>query len=634
VRTADGREVRLPAVYATVDHPFHAARAEVLRRALGDGHLLRWIGSHQGGYPVELYPLGVAGLEVVLWGVLFGSLPMGLVHKLTVVLIFLAPGLAYALAARRDRMSLGVGLVALAAHVVVRGWWWSGGYQELVEWGLVTNVAAAVSALFVLVFLTSYLHRGRGLDGALAALCGGFCLYSNPRSGIALAIVGVGTALAVGVGDRAEPGLARRILGRLAVVGGAVALIAAPQIVSLVRFEDLYYFVQYERYADLAAYWDSSIQAVSGPVFVMTIVGLATALALPGRPIARAAAVTLTLYCLVTGYVGVGSGSGSLVEQLEATRLMPFQRMLMIFLAAVAVHDLAMWVFGQLSKAPGLTTDVALIALAAVLPWIYVISPPGWIPVGDRGLVEVPTAADPSIADLEEAVRAADTRAAPGTALLVLGSTVSWHGNMWAPLWSERPFFYDDWLWYWQTRHVGPYDPRTEHAYRPSEMADVLSPEFLSEHGIGAVIVTRTARTELAAQAATLASNLEQIRSGVYDAYLVRSPTTIVTFDGANAESLSVSDQEIEAAGTGTGGTAEIRRNWFPRWRAWVNGERVAITETEDGYMSVPVPSGPVEIELKYVVDRWDWLARVLCLAGLLIAGALVRPPRPPNPGG
>src|SRR4030095_4414583 len=133
-----------------------------------------------------------------VWGLLLGSLPIVLVHKLVVVLIFLAPGLAYALAAHRDRMPLGVGLVALAAHVVVRGWWWSGGYQELVEWGLVTNVAAAVSALFVLVFLTSYLDRGRGWDVALAALCGVFCLYSNPRSAIALAIVGVGAAMAVG----------------------------------------------------------------------------------------------------------------------------------------------------------------------------------------------------------------------------------------------------------------------------------------------------------------------------------------------------------------------------------------------------------------------------------------------------
>jgi hypothetical protein len=662
VRTADGSAVRLPNVYGTVDHPFHATRADLLRRAILDGHPLRWVGSHQGGYPVEFYPLGVAGLEVGLWALLVGSVPMLVVHKLVVTLIFLAPGLAYGLAARRDRLPLGVGLVALAAHVVVRGWWWSGGYQELVEWGLITNVAAAVSALFVLVFLTSYLDRGRGWDGALAALFGGFCLYSNPRSAIALAIVGVGAGVAVGFGrwaDRRIPRTRRggppcppssrtrsgveeegghegpppqvlgeftQIVKRLVMVALATALIAAPEIVSLLRFEHLYYFVQYQKYADLSAYWHSSIQAVSGPVFVVGLAGLATALVLPWRPITRAIGITFALYCLVTAFLSEGAGPGSLVEQLETTRLMPFQRLLMLFLAAVAVHDLAWWLAGLVPRARGLATDAVLIVVSVAMPVLYVLSPPAWIPVGDRGLVEVPTAAVPGIADLREAVRVADEAAAPGTALLVLGSTLSWHSNLWAPLWSDRPFFYDDWLWYWQTRHVGPYDPLTEHAYDPAAMDDVLSPDYLDEHGIGAVIVTRTARTDLAASAAESASNLERIRSGNYDVYLVRDPTTVVTVGSTNAESESVTDQQIDAVGTSTGGVAKIRRNWFPRWRAWVNGRSVPVTETADGYMTVSVPSGRVEIELKYVVDRWDWVARAMCVAGLAMVVVLAVP--------
>lgn len=623
MRLADGREVRLPNVYGTVDHPFHATRAELLRKAVLDGHPLRWVGSHQGGYPVEFYPLGVAGLEVALWVVMLGSLPMLVIHKLAVVLIFLAPGVAYALAAHRDRLPLGVGLVALAAHAVVRGWWWSGGYQELVEWGLVTNIAAAVSALFALVFLTAYLHRGRGLDGAIAALCGGFCLYSNPRSGIALAIIGAGSGLAVLFSGRVQSEALRRIAGRLSLAGAAVALIAAPEIVSLFRFKHLYYFVQYERYGDLAAYWHSSIQAVSGPVFVLAIAGLATGLAVPGRAITRAAAITCAIYSLATAFLGVGAGPGSLVEQLEATRLMPFQRLLMVFLAAVAVHDLARWFFGLLPKLRCLATDAALIVVSAVLPILYVLSPPAWIPVGDRGLVEVETAAKPGVADLREAVRAADAGAAPGTALLVLGSTVSWHANLWAPLWSERPLFYDDWLWYWQTRHVGPYNPLTEHAYRPGDMAKVLTSDYLGEHGIGAVVVTGTARTAEAAQAAASAPKLERVRTGVYDVYLVREPTSIVTLAGVPAESMTLADQSVGAVGMSSGGTAVVRRNWFPRWRATVNGEAVPITETADGYMAIPIPSGRAEIELRYIVDRWDWLGRAMCGSGLVLVIAL-----------
>jgi hypothetical protein len=660
VRLPNGTLARLPNVYGTVDHPFHATRADLLRRALIDGHSLRWIGSHQGGYPVEFYPLGVAGLEVGLWALLAGSVSMLVVHKLTVVLIFLAPGLAYALAARRDRLPLGVALTALAAQVVVRGWWWSGGYQELVEWGLVTNVAAAVAALFVLVFLTSYLDRGRGWDGALAALFAAFCLYANPRSGIALVIAGFGAAVAVGTnastGSRRREilrfvqdaqgggaanlnilseardlsplwsGVLWQIVRRLLILAMVTALLSAPELVSLLRFEHLYYFVQYQRYDDFGAYWHSSIQAVSGPVFVVGLVGLVTALVVPRRSITRAAATTLVLYCLVTAYLSVGSWPGNFVQQLETPRLMPFQRYLMLFLAAVAVHDVTRWLAGLLPRARELVTDGALIAVSALLPVLYVLAAPAWIPIGDRGLVSVPTAATPGIADLREAVRAADQAAAPGTALLVLGSTLSWHSNLWAPLWSDRPFFYDDWLWYWQTHQVGPYDPLTEHAYQPTAMDEVLSPDFLAEQGIGAVIVSRTARTDLAASAAASAPNLQRIRSGTYDVYLLRSPVTVVTFGGVNAESVLNSDQTVEAAGTSAGGTAEIRGNWFPRWRAKVNGESAPVAETADGYMSVPVPSGRVNLKLQYVVDRWDWLARAMCVAGLLLVAFLAVP--------
>src|SRR4051794_21932959 len=51
---------RLPNTFASVDHPFHVARAEIVWRELASGNVVRWIGQHQGGYPVEFYPLGEA----------------------------------------------------------------------------------------------------------------------------------------------------------------------------------------------------------------------------------------------------------------------------------------------------------------------------------------------------------------------------------------------------------------------------------------------------------------------------------------------------------------------------------------------------------------------------------------------
>ena len=90
----DGTSRRVPAALGLVDHPFHAVRGEVLRRALASGHLLDWISNHQGGYPVEFYPLGVAALDVAAWGLALGSLPMMIIHKFVVIAIFIAPLLA------------------------------------------------------------------------------------------------------------------------------------------------------------------------------------------------------------------------------------------------------------------------------------------------------------------------------------------------------------------------------------------------------------------------------------------------------------------------------------------------------------------------------------------------------------
>src|SRR3954451_7895477 len=75
----------LPNTFATVDHPFHVARAEMLWHELSQGHLLRWVGQHQGGYPVEFYPLGETWLEVSLRFLSLGWLPAAGAHTLVTI---------------------------------------------------------------------------------------------------------------------------------------------------------------------------------------------------------------------------------------------------------------------------------------------------------------------------------------------------------------------------------------------------------------------------------------------------------------------------------------------------------------------------------------------------------------------
>jgi hypothetical protein len=241
-----------------------------------------------------------------------------------------------------------------------------------------------------------------------------------------------------------------------------------------------------------------------------------------------------------------------------------------------------------------------------------VISPPSFIPASDRGLVRVGSMAAPGIADLHGAVEQADAQAPPGTAILILGTTVSWHDQMWATLWSDRWFFYDDWLWYWQREHVGEYDPETEHAY-PVD-SSTIDPAYLATHGIGAIIVTGEARA-----AAAGAPFLTPIRSGTYDAYLVANATTTSTLDGVNVLS-RIDDESIHVSGIQDGGTITIRENWFPRWRATIDGRSVPVVHRPDGYMDVTAPPGGGTLTLTYTATSMDWIARAVAVIAALAA--------------
>jgi hypothetical protein len=156
-------------------------------------------------------------------------------------------------------------------------------------------------------------------------------------------------------------------------------------------------------------------------------------------------------------------------------------------------------------------------------------------------------------------------------------------------------------------------------------MAEVLDPAFLAEHGIGAIVFTETARTAAVAGVIATTQGITPTGEGSWTTYLVETPTTLVSFDGGNALTSKIDGSLITATGAGAGGTAKIRMNWYPRWRATVNDKPAPIVESTDGYMEVPIPIGDVEIELHYVVDSWDWLARMLCFAGAaaLVAGLL-----------
>jgi hypothetical protein len=624
VELGDGRTLRMVQTFGGVDHPFHIARAETLLRALGDGHPLRWVGQHQGGYPVEFYPLGVAWLEVGLWAFLLGALPVAAVHKLVVIAIFLLPGLAYALLPRRDGWPLGVGLVAFAVHVAVPGGSYGGGYHELVGWGLVTNVAASVALLFVLLWLTGYLAGGARSAAAGAALASAFALYSNPRSGIALGVIGVAAVLALAVAEGGDRIPLRTLVARLLLVAGVAGLLAAPELFSLLRYQDLYYFVRYESYEDLGAYLHAARVATTLPWLMLGAVGVAVGLLVPGRPLTRAAAIALVLYATMTIALSGGGDGGGPIEQLETVRLMPFQRLLTIYLAAVALAQAAYWLLPGRRWSPA--RDLAFLGAAAWVVVALVLGPPTTARSDEVGLFPVEGSAVASRASLEAAVAAADAAAAPGTALYVVGSTPPyWHEQLWAPLTTERPLRYDNWLWNWHTRLSAPgYDYRNGNAFSRRTVPQTFDPAFLAEHGIGGVVVTGADAKRAAAESRALVP----LVSGAFDAYRVAQPTGVVSYDGGTITSVDLGDGRITATVNGGGGEVRIRENWFPRWRVTVNGERASVSRTDDGYMAVDVPIGEVNVALSYTVDGLDWLARGVTSLGTVAVAALLLPTR------
>ena len=620
--------VQLPNTFASVDHPFHIARAEALWRTLSSGQLLRWIGQHQGGYPVEFYPLGEAWLEVAVRALSLNTLSAPGAHTLAVIALFLAPGIAFCLLAGADGWSPAVGVMALVLHVSLPGSWYDGGYTELVQWGLVTNVAAAVASLLMLPLVIRFLVTGKGWPGAATVAFAAAAFYSNPRSSIGLAALGAGAWLALALrrhiparrGDACvaptDRGWVGAITLRAAQVAGLAALLAAPELMALARFGDLYRFVRYSGYDEIAAYITAAAGAVTVPVAILGLAGLAFGLAVRDRIATTAAAMALVLYMLLTVVVAFFPAAARLAPQLEPTRLMPLQRFLTIYLAAVAIWLALTWIVSRVKAAQPWAAPLAATALAAMFLLIQTrpldVAPDPATPAAPPvSLYAVATSAQPQQADLEAAVRAADAGAPPGTALLVVGSALSWHQQLWAPLWTERPLFYDNWLWYWHPDHDGTpgYAFAAGHHYPDPERT--LDPDYLARHGIGAVVVTTAVR-----EAAAVSPLLRPLHGGIYDAYAVIDPVATVTFDGQNALDVAFHDQRVWARAESAATSIVIRANWHPRWRVIAGENGADVSRRSDGYFQATLSAEATQVVAVYALQPVDWAARLLALIG------------------
>jgi hypothetical protein len=114
--------------------------------------------------------------------------------------------------------------------------------------------------------------------------------------------------------------------------------------------------------------------------------------------------------------------------------------------------------------------------------------------------------------------------------------------------------------------------------------------------------------------------NLEfQQTIGYWDLYLVRNPGAIVTNGDTQPTSLTIENERITATFEAASGDVYVRRNWFPRWEAYADGQQIDVERTDNGYMSLEIPAGTQEVELIYAVTWLDLLGRMAAVLGLAL---------------
>jgi hypothetical protein len=315
------------------------------------------------------------------------------------------------------------------------------------------------------------------------------------------------------------------------------------------------------------------------------------------------------------------SGADTWIQQLEATRLMPVQRLLTIYAAAVGLAAASTVAAARWRMPSWAATTTQAVVVGAML--VIYLGPERLMPFWSRGLYPVQRSGVAEMATFQQVLTVAGDQAPPGTAIFVAGSAIAGHQQLWAPVRLDRLFFYDEWMWYWHTQHPGPYDPERASKFDPDRIGEAWDRAYLDRNAIGAVVVARAMQPR-----ADQAPALRRVFGGTFGLYTVIDPVGLITLAGRAPARIEIANASLTAEGTSAGGDAVVRRNWFPRWRATVNGAAVPIVHTDDGYMRVRIPSGAARLDLVYVLDRVDVAARVLGLVGVAMLAVLAWAPR------
>ena len=658
----DGRTIRLPDTFTSIDHPFHIAKERATVDALRAGHLPAWFSAQQGGFPAEFYPTGGDVIVAFAYLLFFGTIPLAVIHKLTVIGVLLLPPLAYWAIARRERLPLSVAVLAALLHLFVRGNWLAGGSREAVDYGLWPDTLASYLPLFLILWGADWLRRGDRRGLILATLSATLAVYTNPRSvlglaaaGLALGVVALSELVTLrptfallgrrgGATDAANAPRRGRaatlwhslrwppflLLWRSGALAGLAVLLSAALLLPLLENQDLYKFTIYFRFEAIGQVWSDPTHG-NGIGYIESVLpglialaGLGTVVGLLRRGFyTRVFAVLLPLSYLLMVLVGWTWRDLPVFAQLEGQRLMPLLRPVTIFLAARGVHE-ALRCALRLFRIRGgaMLTGVATVVVAATI----LLSARVPFDDGQRGLPLDQTTNQVGFTSIARAAYLFDAAAGPGDKPLILGNPISWHASFWIPAITGRDVFHNDYLWFWRA---------TDYANQEllNDETTALGENFLRQHGLTMVLIDTDRRDLLdIANGRGYLARLDEGAAGGYALYRVVAPpgppNGYVIPARGTVTALAVQPERVTATVT-SDAAQEVRIiiNDFPRWRAWVNGQPAPIARTPDGYIGLTIPAGEARIELRYVTSTANWLGRAgVSLGTLLIVGIMVGP--------
>ncbi|HVM15219.1 MAG TPA: glycosyltransferase, partial [Egibacteraceae bacterium] len=602
----------------------HLVRGEfAISQLLARGRLDGWFPQFALGHEMFLSEgPGFAWLLALLRGSTLGVLSTAGAMKVVAVGSLAALPLAAAYLARSaglTRRAAGVaGVLALAVSTP-----FGTGLEGIFGTGLIHHQIGAVLFLLALgATLRLVAQRSRALL-ALAAGLIALLVVTDPISAVVLAVTLPPAVAAKAAAFHALPPW----LGRVALAGVGGLVLAAFWLLPLLAHRDLLGPLATWGTPPLAERLSAVLNGellLRPPLGLFAALGWVAALLAavwgwrPGWFVAGVPAV----YLVLAHQLAASPGAGRITLQL-ANRGLAYMGIIILFALAAGVAR-AFRPLGDVGYGAAL-----LIAAALVL-------------VSLRPLTGLPSEAPEPVPEMAQAAQQLATLVPEGARFATerdFPQETDRTGVM-------RP---DIWLaWKSGRNTLAEFNTEASASSAPGEIGELgkkapeASADALARSGVTHVVTTSDALSEMLAASTRFDPVWDESPLAILEVRAARGqppPSSLLSADGVSVEaSVAEADPErLRIAYRAPAATrATVAISWSPKWRAAIDGRARALQPTADGMLSLELPAGRHTLALEFGPDGWDWAGRLLTLAGLLAAAALLwtrgRPPAPPSP--